>query len=244
MTKSVTVNFDDGSSHTYDNVPDTITDDQVRARAGEEFSDKTITGVGGTTAAPAEQPKPGEEPGVMTNIAGGLQTAWQHVGQPVVNFAMQHPIEAGVAASYIPGVNQLPGVRDVAAARRALYDRYIGQQQTFNALKQTQQTAQAAQAAAAEANPSAGNFIQRMSNLARQYGPAVQSAGESAVQAVKSVAPMAARIGGTAALALTPGNVGQNYNFPQRGPMRGSEINPQTGRPWTTQELQAYNAQY
>jgi len=43
---------------------------------------------------------------------------------------------------------------------------------------------------------------------------------------------------GAAAMA-TPGNVGQKYNFPTSGPMRGMEINPQTGRPWTPQELSA-----
>jgi len=53
-----------------------------------------------------------------------------------------------------------------------------------------------------------------------------------------------ARVGGTAAAALTPGNVGQNYPFPQSGPLRGSEINPATGRPWTKPELDAYRAQY
>ena len=47
-----------------------------------------------------------------------------------------------------------------------------------------------------------------------------------------------------AAAAVTPGNIGQNYNFPQSGPLRGSEINPMTGRPWTEQELAAYRAQY
>lgn len=44
--------------------------------------------------------------------------------------------------------------------------------------------------------------------------------------------------------ALMPGNVGQNYPFPTSGPMRGREINPNTGAPWTASELQAYRAQY
>ena len=49
-----------------------------------------------------------------------------------------------------------------------------------------------------------------------------------------------------ALLAIQPGNSGQNYgaHFPTVGPMRGSEINPNTGRPWTQQELQAYAQQY
>lgn len=44
--------------------------------------------------------------------------------------------------------------------------------------------------------------------------------------------------------ALMPGNVGQNYNFPTSGPLKGSEINPATSRPWTQQELAQYRAQY
>lgn len=43
-----------------------------------------------------------------------------------------------------------------------------------------------------------------------------------------------------AAAALTPGNIGQRYNFPTTGPFAGQEINPQTGRPWTEQELAQY----
>lgn len=42
--------------------------------------------------------------------------------------------------------------------------------------------------------------------------------------------------------ALMPGNVGQDYMVPQVGRMRGMEINPMTGRPWTREQLAAYNA--
>jgi len=62
--------------------------------------------------------------------------------------------------------------------------------------------------------------------------------------AANRVVQGAARIGGGITAAVTPGNVGQNYPFPQSGPLRGSEINPSTGRPWTKQELDAYRAQY
>jgi hypothetical protein len=47
----------------------------------------------------------------------------------------------------------------------------------------------------------------------------------------------AARIGGTAAFALTPSNLGPPV--PESGPYRGMELNPNTGRPWTRQELEA-----
>ena len=75
--------------------------------------------------------------------------------------------------------------------------------------------------------PTAANFIQRVTQLAGRYAPVARGAT------------------GVAA-AVTPGNVGQNYgaHFPQAGPLRGMEINPQTGRPWTEFELARYNQQY
>jgi hypothetical protein len=91
---------------------------------------------------------------------------------------------------------------------------------------QAYQAQQAARAAAQSptAPPTAQNFIQRIAALGSQYAPAVRG------------------LGGIAA-AVMPGNVGQNYPFPQSGPLRGSEINPQTGRPWTPMELSRYNQQ-
>jgi hypothetical protein len=73
--------------------------------------------------------------------------------------------------------------------------------------------------------PTAGNFIQRMAALGSKYAPYARGAG-------------------AVAATVMPSNVGQNYPFPQKGPMRGMEINPQTGRPWTEFELARYNQQY
>ena len=42
---SFTVNFEDGSSHVYDNVPEGVTEEQVRARANEEYGDRGVTGI-------------------------------------------------------------------------------------------------------------------------------------------------------------------------------------------------------
>ena len=82
--------------------------------------------------------------------------------------------------------------------------------------------------------------------------PAAPGVVDRATQIVRQIAANkvvqgAARMGnlaGIASMALTPGNAGQNYPFPQSGPLRGSELNPATGRPWTPQELAAYRAQY
>jgi len=67
---------------------------------------------------------------------------------------------------------------------------------------------------------------------------------ELAAQKALQAAPTAARVGVGTTAALMPGNVGQNYNVPTAGPLRGSEINPATRRPWTPEELARYNAQY
>jgi hypothetical protein len=76
---------------------------------------------------------------------------------------------------------------------------------------------------AARAQPQAQpGMMDRIAQMARTYGPA------------------AARMAGGAAAAAMPSNIGQGYNFPQAGPMRGMEINPMTGRPWTREELAAY----
>ena len=50
MAKNITVTFDDGSSHIYNNVPDNVTQDQVTERAAKEFS-KPITHLDRTDAS-------------------------------------------------------------------------------------------------------------------------------------------------------------------------------------------------
>lgn len=59
MTRSVTVQFADGTSHTYDNVPDDVTPDQIEARAQGEFKDRQIQHI---SRAPLEGEAPAEKP--------------------------------------------------------------------------------------------------------------------------------------------------------------------------------------
>jgi hypothetical protein len=65
-------------------------------------------------------------------------------------------------------------------------------------------------------------------------------AADKVMAGARAVAPYARTAGVGAAALLTPGNAGQQYNFPQTGPFAGMEINPNTGRPWTAQELAQY----
>ena len=61
-----------------------------------------------------------------------------------------------------------------------------------------------------------------------------QSVQRMAFDKLKQLGPRA----GAAMFALTPGELGPKV--PQSGPFRGMEINPQTGRPFTEQELAMY----
>lgn len=105
---------------------------------------------------------------------------------------------------------------------------------------------------APEATGSASNYMSRMADLAKTYGDktlqAARSGAENFADAVmptlRAVAPYAKPLSVGAVAGLTPGNVGQNYPWPSKGKLAGSEINPASGRPWTPREIQAYEAQF
>jgi len=67
----------------------------------------------------------------------------------------------------------------------------------------------------------------------------MQGAGQLARGAARFAGPL-----GVAYSLLAPSNSDTNYPWPMSGPLRGSEINPNTGAPWTREELNAYYQQY
>jgi len=70
-----------------------------------------------------------------------------------------------------------------------------------------------------------------------------RAAGQGLVTAGRAAAPYAAPVAVGLTAALMPGNAGSaGMMVPQTGRLRGSDLNPMTGRPWTRQELDAYNA--
>lgn len=236
MARSVTVSFADGSSHTYDNVPDDIDQQKVEDRARMEFSNREVTGAG--AGAPPSMPEQ-HEPSIGTKIAGAAQTAYNY-GTAPIKFAMEHPIATGVGISMLPEsvTSKIPGINQAAQYGRGALQRLTGvtpvspaAQQTFNAVSQP----------ASEAAP---NIMQRGMDIASKMRQiAAERVVAPAANAATAAAPYARGLGGVAA-AVTPGNMGQNYgaHFPQAGPQRGQEINPQTNRPWTPQELAMYNS--
>lgn len=70
MPRDITVTFADGTSHTYQGAPDTITPDQVQSRAEKEFT-KTVKAIDGGKKA-EEKPADQVEPSMMSKIGQGV----------------------------------------------------------------------------------------------------------------------------------------------------------------------------
>jgi hypothetical protein len=100
-----------------------------------------------------------------------------------------------------------------------------------------QHSADILKSAGGQAPSRAPTMMERGASIAKK----MQEVAASRV--LPAAAPFARAAGGVTA-AVMPGNIGQNYPFPQKGPMRGMEINPATGQPWTPAELQQYNQAY
>jgi len=158
-----------------------------------------------------------------------------------------------------------------AAQARAAADALTeqGRSARFNAKNMVPEAAPApapaaaapAPAAAAPAAARAPGLVQQGMDMARKIqqmafekvmqggravAPYAQAAGEGLVSAGQAVAPYARAAAAPVAVGLTaalmPGNAGgAQMMVPQKGPYRGMEINPMTGRPWTAQELAVIN---
>lgn len=87
------------------------------------------------------------------------------------------------------------------------------------------------------------NWMAKAVQMAKQAGPVVEQYAGRAAQAVAPVARVAGAMSPyiTAAQGLTYSK-GLGPSVPSAGPYRGMEINPQTGRGWTPEELNAANA--
>ena len=62
MARTVTVTFEDGTQHVYQNAPDTITPEQVAERAAKDFG-KSVKGIDGGRAA--QEPAPAKSEGIV-----------------------------------------------------------------------------------------------------------------------------------------------------------------------------------
>ena len=69
MPRNITVTFDDGTSHVYQNAPDTLTPDMVQARAQQDFGKAVKSLDGGRAAAPAQT----KERGFLETIGAPIE---------------------------------------------------------------------------------------------------------------------------------------------------------------------------
>jgi hypothetical protein len=208
---SYTVNFEDGSSHVYDNVPDNIDQQNVQDRASMEFSDKRVTGV---TAGVAET-TPQHEPGIGTKLAGAAQTAFEY-GKAPIEFAMQHPIATGVGVSLLPEAitNKIPIVNQAAQYGRGALQRLSGITPVSSAARETFN-----RVAGAEAAPS---MIQRGMDMASKMrniaAPVVQRAApflQGAGQLMNAATPAMAFAAPYTMAAQEQAKIRQNPNAPE-----------------------------
>ena len=153
----------------------------------------------------------------MNAQKSGVRT--QGEGQDL--FSMQNAAELGAAVAPHAGtaaltVAGLKGLNALAANRKAK-----AAEAAKEALKQAARQSRVAPAAPAP------SMLDRASAMVRQL-------------AANKVLQNTARLGGAAAFAAQPSNLGPMV--PSTGRMRGMEINPMTGRPWTQQEISVYES--
>ena len=65
MARNITITFNDGSSHRYENIPDTVTPDMIESRVNKDFPGKKIKNIDGgkkpaktSSSAPTATPSP------------------------------------------------------------------------------------------------------------------------------------------------------------------------------------------
>ena len=168
----------------------------------------------------ANRAGPAAPPAPTTTFTGGANTAFDEALSKPYN--PSNPTYQGPPAETAPP-------RPVATAPTAQAARTAGQMSPQAAeYLAAQEAARQAAAQQAMANPTPQNFMQRMAELSKRYG------GQAIEGAARYAKPAAAGIAlGTYSPELGP-------RVPRTGRLRGSEINPFSGRAWTPAELDAY----
>lgn len=113
MPRNVTITLSNGKSHTYRNVPDDVTPDQIEQRASAEFPSLRVTNISGGRNQVAEP-----EPGSLASFGkGALAGAANVILKPA------EWLVSGMEAMGVPGASTAPGKLDRARAQQQL-ERY------------------------------------------------------------------------------------------------------------------------
>lgn len=200
----------------------------------DAFVAEKSTQSAGMAAPPASQ----DLPQVDLDSPSQAITEARNRGQDIMGAApplLGYETAFEVGPSAAKGAAYAGGAYAGYRATRGLINRFAPSpaQQTMNTLRASEA---ANQARAAGQQPGMASRV-----MSAAYDRVIKPAAEATMNMARTQAPMIR--GGMGALAaLVPGNIGQNYPFPTTGPLAGREINPQTGRPWTAMELDAYNS--
>jgi len=101
----ITVTFDDGSSHVYRNAPETLTQDDVIARASKDFAGKQVSSlnrVAGGQKLSAEEVLTGAVTNLPSSIGGMAKDIYQAVTSPVQTAKSVLDLGAGILQNVLP----------------------------------------------------------------------------------------------------------------------------------------------
>ena len=215
----------------------------VAPRLAAEAVGTAVTGVPGATTV-ASQMIPGASKALGGSLPQTLQAGKQILGTGA-KLAGRVVGPAGMALSakeaydvyndpnatatdYIP-----PAVGAVASAPLAYKGLQAGGQLVNKSLQAISPNKAVAEVAEAQAKARGA----QIANIGRKFALDKLIPG----MASKVLGPISA-VGGMVVPSASESDY--KYQFPITGPAKGSEINQQTGQPWTRQELDAYYAQY
>lgn len=100
MPRNITITFDDGTSHVYQNAPDDITPEAVHERAQKEFG-KAITALDGGRQAIPPPPAAPEEQGFLSRVGDDLRERGQKI---------EKMVGRETAGGFLEGVKNTPAI--------------------------------------------------------------------------------------------------------------------------------------
>ena len=226
MSKSVTVNFADGTTHVYDDVPDEVSNDEVNQRAQQDFS-KPIQAVG--APSPTEKATENYNNSNMLDKFGGVVAP-----QTMPPAGMQQAAQTAAQNTGTYGAPRTPNLRVAPSNAGAQAFEQMGQQLT---------RPQPTQPGIIQQGMDYANKIRQLAyekamQGAKGVGTAIESAAPTAGAIASRMAPYVKAGGALGAMSYS---APLGPKVPMQGPYKGMEINPMSGRPWTLQELQQIN---
>lgn len=117
-TRNVTITFDDGSNHNYQNVPKSVTPEQIEERASKEFSGKKIKNISGGSTSTAVDTTPSEGGSNLTLGQKAKKVGEEMLSGGVLGYMTPEILTYGVAPAV--GLFAPPAAPFIAATGQAM----------------------------------------------------------------------------------------------------------------------------